>query len=87
MKKAVNTDLTHIPGIGANMAEHLRRAGYPDIPSLRNQDPQEIYIKDCIAQGMTIDRCALYCYRLAVHYANHQGHLPPGKENWWNWKD
>ena len=46
-----------------------------------------IYAADCIAQGMPVDKCALYCYRLAVHYADHDGQLPEGKQNWWDWKD
>jgi hypothetical protein len=29
----------------------------------------------------------LYCYRLAVYYADHGGKLPPDKQNWWNWND
>ena len=81
------TDLTKIPGIGKNMAQHLTRAGYPNIESLKGQNPDEIYAKDCRAQGVRVDRCALYCYRLAVHYADHDGKLPEGKRNWWNWKD
>ncbi|GHV47721.1 hypothetical protein FACS189499_05710 [Clostridia bacterium] len=81
------TDLTKIPGIGKNMAGHLTRAGFPDIASLKGQDPNDIYACDCLAQGVNVDRCALYCYRLAVHYANHSGELPPDKQNWWQWKD
>ena len=81
------TDLTKIPGIGKNMAAHLLAAGYPDIASLKGADPEEIYARDCLAQGIQVDRCALYCYRLAVHYANHDGQLPEGRQNWWEWKD
>ena len=80
------TDLTKIPGIGKNIAQHLIDAGYPDIESLKGQSPDEIYNKDCLVQGK-VDRCALYCYRMAVHYADHGGQLPDGKQNWWNWKD
>jgi len=81
------TDLTKIPGIGKNMAEHLTRAGFPTIESLKGQSPDDIYAADCIAQGAAVDRCALYCYRLAVHYADHGGQLPPDKKHWWDWKD
>lgn len=80
------TDLTQIPGIGPNMARHLINAGYPDIDSLKGQDPEEIYQKDCLFQGVQADRCALYCYRLAVVYA--EGKIDdPEKLKWWNWKD
>lgn len=39
-------DLTQIPGIGKKMAEHLKNAGYPNIESLKGQNPEEIYLKD-----------------------------------------
>ena len=87
MKNAPRTDLLQIPGIGVNMARHLMDAGYPDIASLKGQQPEEIYEKDCLAQGFVVDRCALYCYRLAVCFANNDGVLPPARQNWWNWKD
>lgn len=83
----METNLQRIPGIGTNMAQHLIKAGYPDITSLKGQDPEEVYQRDCLAQGVQVDRCALYCYRLAVCFADHDGQLPPGKENWWDWKD
>ncbi|MDR0839968.1 MAG: helix-hairpin-helix domain-containing protein [Christensenellaceae bacterium] len=81
------SNLTNIPGIGKNMAQHLICAGYPDIASLKGQNPEEVYAKDCLAQGVQVDRCALYCYRLAVYYADNDGRLPPNKQNWWDWKD
>ena len=81
------TDLTKIPGIGKNMAQHLMDAGYPDIQSLQRQNPEEIYTKDCLLKGARVDRCALYCYRLAVCYADNGGQMPPDKQNWWDWKD
>jgi len=80
------TDLIKIPGIGENMAQHLINAGYPNIASLKGQDPEEIYQRDCLFQCAHVDRCALYCYRLAVAYAN--GTITdPEKLKWWNWKD
>ena len=87
MKQQLNTDLTMIPGVGANMARHLIDAGYPDVASLKGGDPEEIYAKDCMAQGCTVDRCALYCYRLAVCFADNDGALPTDKQDWWKWKD
>lgn len=80
-------ELMKIPGIGINMSEHLIRAGFPTIESLRGQSPDDVYAADCIVQGMPVDKCALYCYRLAVYYADHGGQLPEGKQNWWDWKD
>jgi hypothetical protein len=46
-----------------------------------------VKIKDCFAQGVEVDRRALYCYRLAVHYADRDGQLPEEKRNWRDWKD
>ena len=83
----MKTDLTKIPGIGENMAQHLICAGYPDRESLIGKDPEIIYAADCAAQKTQVDRCALYCYRLAVCYADNNGKLPKGKEHWWKWKD
>ena len=81
------SSLTDIPGIGNNMAQHLIDAGYPTVDSLKGQNPEEVYIRDCLFQGVHVDRCALYCYKLAVHYADNDGQLPPDKQNWWDWKD
>ena len=83
----MKSELTVIPGIGKKMAEHLSKAGYPTIESLRGKSADEMYAVDCIAQGAGVDRCALYCYRLAVYFADHDGQLPDGKRNWWDWKD
>ena len=83
----MKSELTKIPGIGNKMAGHLIKAGFPTVESLIGKSPDEVYAADCAAQGAAVDRCALYCYRLAVHYAEHGGQLPPDKQNWWNWKD
>ncbi|MCO7124614.1 helix-hairpin-helix domain-containing protein [Sporolactobacillus shoreicorticis] len=83
----MRSELTKIPGIGKNMAEHLTKAGFPTIESLRGKNPDNVCIADCTAQGITVDRCALYCCRLAVYYADHGGQLSSDKQNWWDWKD
>ena len=87
MKNNEKSELTKIPGVGKNMAQHLIKAGFPTIESLKGKDPEDIYLADCEAQGVMVDRCALYCYRLAVHFAEHNGELPADKQNWWDWKD
>ena len=80
----MGSNLTEIPGIGKNMERHLINAGYPDIESLKGQSSDDIYMKDCLYQGVQVDRCALYCYRLAVAYAD--GTITdPEKLKWWNW--
>ena len=80
------SELEAIPGVGPGMARHLARIGCPTLESLRGRDPEELYQRSCLAQGCQVDRCVLYVYRLAVHYAEH-GQCPPDKQNWWNWKD
>lgn len=84
MKKVL--ELETIPGVGPRMARHLERIGCPTLESLRGQDPEELYRRDCLSQGCQVDRCVLYVYRLAVHYAEY-GSCPPDKQNWWDWKD
>ncbi|GAB7141103.1 protein Cdd1 [Deferribacterales bacterium RsTz2092] len=83
----MKSELTKIPGIGKNMAEHLTKAGFPTIESLKGKKADDVYAADCIAQNSTLDRCVLYCYRLAVYYADHDGQLPENKLNWYDWKD
>lgn len=80
------SELEAIPGVGVRMARHLERIDCPTLASLRGQDPEELYRRDCLSQGCQVDRCVLYVYRLAVHYAEH-GQCPPDKQNWWDWKD
>jgi len=81
----METDLTKIPGIGKKMAEHLIKAGYPTMASLKGQNPNVIFAKASDA-GMMPDPCALYQFRLAVAFA--EGTIAdPEKLKWWNWKD
>jgi hypothetical protein len=81
--------LTQIPGIGKKLAERLISIGYPDVKSLVGQDPEELYAKHCakFGPGNQSCKCVLYCYRLAVHYADNDGELPPDKQSWNDWKD
>lgn len=82
----MQTDLREIPGVGKNIEQHLINIGYTSIESLKNQDPEEMYLKDCAYKGFKEDRCLLYVYRLAVYYAENEVHEPE-KLKWWNWKD
>ena len=80
------TDLRQIPGIGENMEQHLTDLGYTSIASLRGQEPEEMYARECMEKGVQVDRCVLYVYRLAVYYAENDTHEAE-KLKWWNWKD
>lgn len=80
------TDVTALPGIGKNMAAHLHALGYHSVESLRGADPEEMYQRDCILHGGTLDRCVLYTYRCAVYCAETPNPAPE-KQKWWNWKE
>ncbi len=85
-KRKNNSDLKTIPGIGENIERHLRNIGIETVEDLRGQDPEELYIKDCLFKGFQEDKCILYVFRLAVYYAEHEEHEPE-KLKWWYWKD
>ncbi|MGS0765375.1 helix-hairpin-helix domain-containing protein [Syntrophomonas curvata] len=80
------TELQNIPGVGKKTEKDLIRLGYPTIASLKNADPEEMYLRDCLECGVKLDRCVLYVYRCAVYYASSERH-DPEKLKWWNWKD
>ena len=80
------SELRRIPGVGKETEKDLLALGYTTIESLRDQDPEEIYRRDCRRQGVTIDRCQLYVYRCAVYFASTE-HLDPEKLQWWKWRN
>lgn len=86
MPRKAKSDLQQIPGIGKVMEQRLHDLGYTEIASLRGQDPEEMYLRDCLQKGLQPDRCVLYVFRLAVYYAENERH-DPEKLKWWNWKD
>lgn len=80
------SDLRKIPGVGANMERYLQNIGIRCVADLVGQDPEELYHKDCLKKGFQEDHCALYVYRCAVYFAEHEQHEPE-KLKWWYWKD
>ena len=82
----MKTDLKTIPGVGPNIEQHLIQLGYTSVSSLKGENPEEIFQKDCILQGCSLDRCLLYVYRLVVYYAENTIY-DPEKLKWWHWKD
>ena len=77
-----------LPGVGPNMAAHLEALGCDSVESLRGADPEELYTRDCLRCGGTLDRCVLYVYRCAVWYAETpEAQRDREKCNWWYWKD
>lgn len=82
----MKTDLRSIPGVGKKTEEDLIALGFTSVASLRGQDPQELYDRDCMRRGLQIDRCQLYVYRCAVYFAETEN-PDPEKLKWWHWKD
>ena len=79
-------DLQRIPGIGANMEQHLNNIGIRCVADLKGRDPEELYHLDCLKKGFQDDKCVLYVFRCAVYYAEHE-QPDPKKLKWWYWKD
>ncbi len=85
-QKASRDLLQDIPGIGPNLARHLREIGYSDPSELRDQDAERMYAELREHHGGAMDRCVLYAFRCAVYYANNETH-DPELLKWWHWKD
>jgi hypothetical protein len=78
--------LESIPGVGPSIARDLQRLGVRRVDDLRGRDPARLYDELESVSGAHVDRCVLYVFRCAVHYA---GEPEPDGEltKWWNWKD
>ena len=85
-QKNSKDSLQDIPGIGPNLAQHLREIGFNEPSELRNQDAERMYAQLCEHHGRGIDRCVLYAFRCAVNYASHE-EQDPELLKWWHWKD
>jgi Pathogenicity locus len=86
LKQDVLKEFQTIPGVGKTIAGDLWNIGLRSLQELNGNDPDELYAKMCLAQGMRIDRCMLYVLRCAVYYASHEEH-DPRLLKWWSWKD
>lgn len=81
------TDLKTIPGVGKNMADHLRAIGVTCVEDLKGRNPEELYRMDQLRfPGEKLDRCCLYVYRLAVAFAEGRADTPE-KQKWWRYQD
>ncbi len=84
--KPRRNDLKNISGVGKNMEQHFFDIGIFTIDDLIGKNPEELFAKDCLVNGLQVDRCVPYVFRLAVYYANSDVHEPE-KLKWWNWQD
>ena len=82
----MKSPLQEIPGMGARIAAVMEALGIREVSGLRGRDPEELYLRECAMKGYQEDRCALYVWRAAVYYADHETR-DPEKLKWWYWKD
>ena len=82
----MRSPLTEIPGVGDRIAAVMEALGIREVSDLRGRDPEELYLRECAMKGYQEDRCALYVWRTAVYYADHEAR-DPWKLKWWYWKD
>ena len=85
-KQATLKEFQHIPGVGKSISQDLWNLGLRSVQELKDQDPEELYLKICTYQGTQVDRCMLYVFRCAVYYASNEQH-DSELLKWWNWKD
>ncbi|MCI9121882.1 MAG: Pathogenicity locus [Oscillibacter sp.] len=85
-KRAEKSPLTALPGVGPRTAAVMEALGIREVKDLRGQDPEELYLRECLLKGRREDRCALYVWRAAVYCADHDA-WDPDKQKWWYWKD
>ncbi len=82
----MKSPLTKIPGVGEKTASVMERLGIRQVSDLAGRDPEALYLQECLMKGYQEDRCALYVWRAAVYYAEHEAREPE-KLKWWYWKD
>ncbi|MCI9511040.1 helix-hairpin-helix domain-containing protein [Oscillospiraceae bacterium 50-60] len=82
----MRSPLEEIPGVGKRIAAVMEALGIRQISDLRGRDPEELYLQECLMKGYREDRCALYVWRAAVYYAEHEKR-DPKMLKWWYWKD
>lgn len=83
----MKSPLTEIPGVGTRIAAVMEALGIRETADLRGRDPEALYLQECLMKGYQEDRCALYVWRAAVYYADHEEDRDLEKLKWWYWKD
>jgi hypothetical protein len=85
-QQTILKEFQQIPGVGKSIAQDLWNLGFRSIQELKDQDPEELYVRQCVQQSTHVDRCLLYVFRCAVYYVSNEQH-DPELLKWWNWKD
>lgn len=49
------SDLRQIPGVGPDMERHFFSLGVRSVDELKGADPEELYLRDCLAAGCAVD--------------------------------
>ena len=80
------SDLRNVPGIGAKKEAELIALGYPSLEALKDADPDDLYLRACMCEGQTLDKCVLYAFRCAVAYAKDPS-PDQSKYRWWYFCD
>ncbi len=65
------SDLRQIPGVGPKVEQDLFRIGIRQVADLAGEDPEQLCRDDCAVKKFQEDRCRLYVFRPAVHFAEH----------------
>lgn len=84
---AKKSALEIIPGVGKSMAADLESLGIREVSDLSGRDPEELYERLKALSGGKLDRCVLYVFRCAVHFAENPKPANPELLKWWNWSD
>lgn len=81
-------DLRNVPGIGAKKEAELAALGYPTLESLKDADPDDLYLRASVngGCGQQLDKCVLYAFRCAIAYAKDPA-PDPAKYRWWYFAD
>lgn len=51
------SDLRNVPGIGAKKEAELVALGYPTLESLKDADPDDLYLRASVNEGQQLDKC------------------------------
>ena len=80
------SDLRLVPGIGAKKEKELMELGIHSLEELKDADPEELYFRASLNNGVQLDKCVLYAFRCAVAFAKDPS-PDPDDYRWWYFCD